>query len=255
MSRPAPQPEGSEPRGEPTRVAVVTGAARGIGRAIVDDLALAGLHVVATDRDLVGIEGIVHERVVAAQAMDVTDAAEVERCATSVVARFGRIDVLVNNAGVFHQTPALAIDEANLREILDVNLAGALRCTAAFGRVMARNGGGRIINIASVSAITGAALACVYAASKAGLIAATRSAARELAPHGITVNAVAPGYTDTAMLTPYKALVERFAAGRIPLARFATPTDVAEVVTFLATAPGGYLTGSVITLDGGMSSG
>jgi len=236
------------------RVAVVTGASRGIGAAVVLRLVAAGMVVVATDRDLDGAHSDAGPEV-SRRTLDVRDRAAVERAAADVEERFDRLDVLVNNAGIFHQTPALRMDEQAMLRILDVNLCGALRCTAAFGAVMARHGGGRIINMASVSGLGGAALGSAYAASKAGLIAATRSAARELASSHIVVNAVAPGYCETAMLDPQRALVERFVVPRIPLKRVATAEDVAEAVAFLATSEGTYMTGSVLTLDGGMTSG
>lgn len=239
------------------RVAVVTGAGRGIGAGVVQRLAAAGLTVVATDVDGAPAElaeGAVSGRVVR-RVMDVTDRAAVERTAAEVEERFGTVHVLVNNAGVFRQTPALRLDEAALRQILDVNLCGTLRCTAVFGAVMSRHGGGRILDIASMSGLGGAALACVYAASKGGMIAAARSAARELAPHGITVNVVAPGFCDTGMMDSQRAIVDRFMVPRIPLRRVATVDDVAEVVAFLATSQTSYLTGSVVTLDGGLTSG
>lgn len=234
---------------------MVTGASRGIGAAVVRGLLNAGLDVVATDREPIPPEGPVQGRHVVARAMDVADRAAVDRIAAEVEETFGRLDVLVNNAGIFRQTPALRLDEDLLQRIVDVNLCGTLRCTAAFGSIMARHGGGRIINMASISGLGGAALASVYAATKGGMIAATRSAARELAPHGIVVNAVAPGYCDTAMMTQHKALIERFMVPHIPLRRVATVDDVTEVVVFLATSASTYMTGSVFTLDGGISSG
>lgn len=233
-------------------VAVVTGAAVGIGRATVEALTDAGFIVVAADRE--ALEPPATGRVLP-RVLDVTDPEAVIRAAVEVERELGRIDVLVNNAGVFEQTPALGIDEATMRRVLDTNLCGVLRCTSAFGAAMAHHGGGRIINVASISGIGGAALASVYAASKGGVIAATRSAARELAPRGISVNAVAPGYCDTPMLEDHRATIERFVVPRIPMRRVATAREVARVVLFLATAAPDYQTGSVITLDGGTTSG
>jgi 3-oxoacyl-[acyl-carrier protein] reductase len=244
-------------------VALVTGAASGLGRSIVHGLRAAGFLVVAAD--LAGppadsadpSPGPRDEADPPAPdlslKLDVTDRAAVERTADLLARRFERLDVLVNNAGVFAQTPALDLPEDRMLAILDVNLAGALRCTAAFGRLMSRRRSGRIINVASISGLAGAALASVYAASKAGLIAATRSVARELAPYGIAVNAVAPGFCDTPMLDPHRAVVERFTVPRIPAGRLARPDEVSAVVRYLALEAPPYQTGSVIVVDGGLT--
>lgn len=244
------------------RVALVTGAAGGIGEAVARRLLRARFRVLAADCDQEGLErlGSALPSVIP-QPLDVADADQVVRVAAEVASRHGRLDVLVNAAGLFRRTPALEMREEVLRALVEVNLMGALRCASAFGALMARQplrGGGprgRIIHVASVSALTGAATASVYAATKAGLVAATRSAARELAPWGITVNAVAPGLVDTPMLEPERALVEKFLLPRIPAGRLARPEEVAEVVGFLATCRTSYLTGSVLVLDGGLHAG
>ena len=252
------QAAGATATHEPGRRAVVTGAGRGIGRAVTEGLLEAGFRVAATDRDASTLESFAAKArgaPVLPLVMDVADRASVEQIAEEVAVAWGGVDLLVNNAGIFEQTPALTMDDAAMVRLVQVNLCGTLRCTAAFGRVMARQRRGRIVNIASVSGITGAALASVYAASKAGVIAATRSAARELAAAGITVTAIAPGYCDTDMLAPHKALVDRFVVPRIPLERVARPDEIAEWVVFLATCAADYHTGGVFPLDGGISSG
>ena len=240
----------------PRKVAVVTGAARGIGRAVVEWLVSRGFDLAATDLDPSppGPEAAGDARVLRL-AMDVTDAEAIVRASRVIVAELGRVDLLVNNAGVFARTPACDLREDTMTRILDVNLGGTLRCTSVFGALMADYGGGRIVNIASVSGLTGAALASVYAASKGGIIAATRSAARELADRGITVCALAPGYCDTDMLGPERATVDRLVTPRIPKRRVASASEVAEMVGLLATASTDYITGSVVTMDGGITSG
>jgi NAD(P)-dependent dehydrogenase (short-subunit alcohol dehydrogenase family) len=238
------------------RVAVVTGAAGGIGAAIVGELLRRRLRVVATDVSAAGLARLteVHGREpLDVLEMDVRDRAQVERAAEHVIARRGRVDALVNAAGVFVRTPALAIDEEALRLVLAVNLEGALRVTSIFGARMVTSG--RIVHVGSVSGATGAAVASVYAASKAGLVAAARSAARELAARRITVNVVAPGFCDTAMLAPERAMVERFTLPRIPAQRLCLPHEVAEGVAFFVCAESDYATGAVLMLDGGLSVG
>jgi NAD(P)-dependent dehydrogenase (short-subunit alcohol dehydrogenase family) len=237
-------------------VAVVTGAGGGIGSAIAAELLARGIFVIATDvaQEALARLAATHEgRALEVQAMDVTDRADVERAAALVMQRHSRVDALVNAAGVFARTPALALDEAKLRRILGVNLEGALRVTSVFGSLMSR--GGRIVHVGSASGATGAALASVYAASKAGLFAAARSAARELAARGITVNVVAPGYCDTPMLDPERALVERFTVPRIPARRVCSAVEVAEGVAFFVCCRTDYASGSVLTLDGGLGAG
>ncbi len=245
------------PRTRKARVAVVTGASGDIGRHVVHGLLQDSFQVVATDRTAAVLRALKLGPRLTAEVMDVTDAATVTRVAERVAASCGRVDVLVNCAGVYERTPALEMPEQPMRRLLDVNLMGTLRCMAAFGRIMADQArpGGRIVNIASVAGMTGAAMAAAYAASKAGVIAASYSAARELAPAGITVNVIAPGFCDTSMLAPHRALVDAFVVPRIPLKRLARPDEIAEAVVFLATCRTDYLTGTVLVMDGGLHVG
>jgi 3-oxoacyl-[acyl-carrier protein] reductase len=245
--------------GSRSRVAVVTGAGGGIGRELVAGLLGLGFSVAATDVDSEALAGF-HvsddqsprlDRIV----MDVCDRAQAQRVAETVCSTRGGVDVLINNAGLFRKSSLLAQDDTIARRIIDVNLIGAMICMSVFGAVMSRRRLGRIINIASIAGITGAVISPAYAASKAGLIAATRSAARELADHGITVNAIAPGYCDTPMLAPDKEMVQAFTVPRIPMKRVASPAEVAEVALFLATCRTTYMAGSVLTLDGGLHVG
>jgi len=245
-----PEPEGG---GAPP-VALVTGAAGGIGRTVVAGLLARGFLVQAADVHGDGLRKLDGGRLHRLE-MDVSDGEQVRRAAAAVADRWGGVNVLVNGAGVFHKSPVRALDEALARRMVEVNLLGALTCMAAFGAAMCARGSGRIINIASVAGLVGMAASPAYAASKAGLIAATRSAARELAPYGVAVNAVAPGYCDTPMLGPEKDFVRAFAVPAVPMQRLARPEEVAEVVVFLATCRTPYLTGSVITLDGGLLAG
>lgn len=253
------QSSAPQPAGGPGSLAVVTGAAGGIGRAVVQGLAEAGLRVAATDRQASLLDGAFAESArarISTWTLDVTDPTSVAEAAEWIEAACGEVDVLVNNAGVYAQTPVLGeLDEKAVRDIVEVNLLGTLRCSAAFACLMASRRRGRIINMASVSGLSGAALASAYAASKAGVIALTRSMARELAPAGVTVTALAPGFCDTPMLTPHAQQVAQFHVPRIPVGRVARPDELAEWVVFLATCQGSYQTGSVITIDGGLRSG
>jgi 3-oxoacyl-[acyl-carrier protein] reductase len=242
------------------KVAVVTGAGGGIGRELVAGLLAKGCAVAATDNDrdkLVALEKIdaVGGGPLRRLAMDVCDPDQVRRVADSITSELGGVDILINNAGVFRKGSILGWDDATARHVLEVNLLGAMSCMAAFGTVMRRRRSGRIVNIASIAGVTGSALSPAYAASKAGLIAATLSCAREFAECGIAVNALAPGFCDTPMLAPDKGLVQSFTVPRIPLRRIATPAEVAEVAIFLATCRTPYLTGSVLTMDGGLHVG
>jgi len=247
---------GREQTGGQPKVAVVTGAGGGIGRALVSGLLDVGFVVVATDETNEKIAGVPDSPArLNRLAMDVRDRVQVRRVAELVCDSYGDIDLLINNAGIFRKGSLLDLNDDEARQVIDINLMGALVCMSTFGSLMARRRSGRIINIASVAGITGTALSPAYAASKAGLIAATRSAARELADHGVVVTAIAPGYCDTPMLAPERGLIEAFAVPRIPLKRIAKPAEVAEVALFLATCRTPYVTGSIITLDGGLHAG
>jgi len=241
---------------DPT-VAIVTGAAGGIGAAIVRRLIGRGARVVAMDLD--------HERIVAAcgepsaalhpMVVDVTDAAAVERAADDVATALGRAGILVCCAGIFGRTPALGPATELVDQLLAVNLGGAVHCTRAFGAQMAAANTGRIVHVASIAATTGAATASVYAASKAGLVALARSHARELASANIAVNAVLPGYVRTAMTDGEAKTLGLFVVPRIALRRLAEPDEIAEVVVMLATCTTPYLTGAAIEIDGGLHVG
>lgn len=238
------------------RVAVVTGAAGGIGYAIVERLVARGFRVAALDTDRAPLEErFPGTRGVTSLVVDVRDEGALFSAARVVEAELGPVYALVNNAGVFSRTPALSADMALVRHTLEVNLEGAIAATSAFGRAMATRRAGRIVNIASIAAHAGAALASAYAASKAGLVAVTQSHARELAQVGIAVNAVLPGYCETPMLDPSRALAEKFILPRIPLRRFAMPSEIAEVVEMLVLLRTPYLTGAALPVDGGLHVG
>lgn len=237
-------------------IAIVTGAGGGIGAAVVRRLVARGRCVVAIDLDgerlaqTCGAGGpALHPLRV-----DLTDREAIERAAEDVATALGLAAVLVHCAGVFARTPALGECGATSR-VLAVNLESAVHCTRAFGSHMARRGGGRIVHVASIAASTGAATASVYAASKAGLVALTRSHARELAGHNIAVNAVLPGYTRTAMTAGESATLDAFVVPRIPVRRLAEPDEIAEVVEMLATCSTPYLTGAAVECDGGLHVG
>jgi NAD(P)-dependent dehydrogenase (short-subunit alcohol dehydrogenase family) len=237
-------------------VIVVTGAAGGIGRSIVLRLAARGFRVAALDVDEASLkEALVGVPNVHCMRADVTAHDALVSLAHRIEAEIGPVVGLVNNAGVFIRTPTLPFDARSVRDTLAVNLEGALACTSAFAAGMSLRKSGRIVNVASIAAYAGAALATAYAASKAGLVAATQSQARELATHGISVNAVLPGYCRTAMLLPDLALATKFVVPRIPWKRVAEPDEIAEVIEMLLTLRTPYLTGAAIPIDGGLHVG
>jgi 3-oxoacyl-[acyl-carrier protein] reductase len=183
---------------------------------------------------------------------DVTDAEQVGGMFREVLDGFGRLDVLVNNAGVTRDSLLVRMTEEQWRTVLEVNLTGAFLCTRAAAKAMLRQRSGRIINMASVVGVMGNAGQGNYSASKAGLIGLTKSAARELAPRGITVNAVAPGFIVSPMTDKLSDDARKNLSSMIPLGRLGQPEDVAEVVGFLASPAAGYVTGQVLKVDGGM---
>src|SRR5262245_49297242 len=240
------------------KVALVTGASRGIGRSIATTLAGAGALVVinyksnaAAADDVVNAITAAEGRAAAIQA-DVSDAAEVERLFKQVLDRNGKIDILVNNAGITRDTLLLRMKEEDFDAVLQTNLRGVYLCTKSALRPMTKARGGRIINITSVVGLMGNAGQANYAAAKAGIIGFTKAAAREIASRNITVNAVAPGYIETELTDVLSETVRQAILENIPLGRLGQPQDVADLVCFLASDAAGYITGQTLTVDGGM---
>jgi 3-oxoacyl-[acyl-carrier protein] reductase len=238
------------------RVAIVTGASRGIGRAVARMLAARGAHVAAAARGDHAC-GVASEIVAAggraeALSVDVTDAAGVEGMVATALERFGRLDVLVNNAGIARDQLLLRMKRDDWDAVLATNLTAAYLCTQAVLRPMIRQRSGRIINISSVVGQAGNAGQANYAASKAGLIGFSKAVALEVASRSVTVNVVAPGMIDTDMTNALGEAAREAWAARIPLGRPGTPDDVAAAVCFLASDEAAYITGQVLAVNGGM---
>ncbi|MBZ9615597.1 3-oxoacyl-[acyl-carrier-protein] reductase [Clostridium estertheticum] len=241
------------------KTAVVTGASRGIGRAIALKLAKHGANVVVNYRNSVdAVQEVVKEiedlgvKVLAIQA-DISSYDDVENMIKKSVEEFGSIDILVNNAGITKDGLLMRMKEADFDSVIDINLKGAFNCTRHVAAIMLKQRSGRIINISSVSGITGNAGQVNYSAAKAGIIGMTKSVAREFGGRGVTCNAVAPGYIQTDMTEDLSAKVKDTIMGTIPLKRLGRPEDVANLVAFLATDEAAYITGQVINVDGGMA--
>ncbi len=237
--------------------AVVTGAARGIGKAIARLLAETGCSVVVSDVLIEEAQNTAAElaalgvRTLAVRS-DVSRAADADELVRQTVAAFGSIDVLVNNAGITRDNLSLRMSEADWDLVLDINLKGTFLCSQAAAREMMKKRFGRIVNIASVSGLLGTAGQGNYAASKAGVIALTKAMARELGGRNITVNAVAPGFILTEMTEKLPDSVKEGYLTQIPLKRAGTPADVAAAVRFLASPAAAYITGTVLNVSGGL---
>ena len=239
------------------KVAVVTGAGRGIGRAVALAYARMGADVACVSRTEENSAKVAAEvealgRRAWAVAVDVSDTAAVNTAAGKILDDAGRVDILVNNAGVTRDNLLMRMSEEEWDTVLDINLKGAFNFTKAFSRTFIKQRSGRIINIASVIGLIGNAGQSNYAASKAALIGFTKSIAKELAPRGITVNAIAPGFIETDMTAALDDKVREGILGNVPLGRFGSPDDIAHAAVFLAMEPSGYITGQVLTVDGGM---
>ncbi len=240
------------------KVAVVTGASRGIGRAIATTLAAAGAAVVVNYKSNQAAAEEVVRAIVAAdgQALavqaDVGMPAEVEHLFKTALDRYGRLDILVNNAGITRDVLLLRMKEEDFDAVLDTNLRGVYLCTRAALRPMTRARSGRIINITSVIGLMGNAGQANYAAAKAGIIGFTKAVAREMGARNITVNAVAPGYIETELTGKLSDQIRAAILENIPLGRLGTPQDVANLVCFLASDAAAYITGQTLTVDGGM---
>ena len=239
------------------RVAVITGASRGIGRSIALALAAKGATIVAVDMDQASTEAVVAElQATGAKALavvgNVTVSADVERMIDAAIEAFGRVDILVNNAGITRDGLLMRMKDDDWDAVLNVNLKGAFLCTRAAFKVMSKQRYGRIVNIASVVGQMGNAGQANYCASKAGLIGLTKSNAREMAKRSITVNAVAPGFIATAMTDALSDKVRAELTAQIPLERLGSADDIANAVVFLASEAAGYITGHVLSVNGGM---
>jgi 3-oxoacyl-[acyl-carrier protein] reductase len=239
------------------QVALVTGGARGIGRAICEKLAERGADVAVADIALEAAEETARELgakgvKTMALGVDVSNAESVARMVSGVVAGMGRLDILVNNAGITRDALLLRMKEEDWDSVIDVNLKSVFLCSKEAVKVMAKQRGGRIINIASVVAFMGNPGQANYCASKAGIVGLTKTVAKEYAGRGITVNAVAPGFIKTAMTDALPENVKEEMMRTIPLARFGGPEDVAEAVLFFSSPGAAYITGQVLHVNGGM---
>jgi 3-oxoacyl-[acyl-carrier protein] reductase len=240
------------------KTAVVTGASRGIGRAIAIKLAKLGANLVLNyNKNLSSVEEVIKEiealgaKAVAVQG-DVSSFEEAEKIVKAAVSNFGTLDILVNNAGITKDGLLLRMKEEDFDRVISVNLKGAFNCIRHTAPIMLKQKSGRIINISSVVGISGNAGQVNYSAAKAGIIGVTKSTAKELASRGITVNAVAPGFIQTDMTDELSDKVKESITASIPLRKLGKPEDVANVVAFLAGEDAAYITGQVINIDGGM---
>ncbi|ALC81027.1 MULTISPECIES: 3-oxoacyl-[acyl-carrier-protein] reductase [Bacillus] len=240
------------------KVALVTGASRGIGKAIALSLAEQGANVVV---NYAGNEEKANEVVNQIQSLgqeafafkaDVSSQEEVQKMVKETVGKFGSIDILVNNAGITKDNLLMRMKENEWDDVININLKGVFNCTKAVTRQMMKQRSGRIINVSSIVGVSGNPGQANYVAAKAGVIGLTKSSAKELASRNITVNAVAPGFISTDMTDKLSDEVQEEMLKVIPLARFGEPDDISGVVTFLASEKSAYITGQTINIDGGM---
>lgn len=239
------------------KTAIITGAGRGIGREIALALAASGANIVLVDIDEKTLEETAKE--ISARGVktlylkaDVSNFSETEKLADHVIEKFGAIDILVNNAGITRDNLIMRMKEEEWDKVLAINLKGTFNFTKAVSRYMLKQRSGKIVNIASIIGIGGNAGQANYAASKAGVIAFTKSTAKEFASRNINVNAIAPGFIQTAMTDALKDDIRKQMAERIPLGRLGAAVDVANAVLFLVSDASNYITGQTIVVDGGM---
>lgn len=239
------------------QIAVVTGAGRGIGRAIALKFARAGANIVCVSRTQENSEKVAKEvaalgRKSWALAVDVSDSKAVKAATDKIVADCGKVDILVNNAGVTRDGLLMRMSDEDWDAVMDTNLKGAFHFTRELFRIFAKQRAGRIINITSVIGLIGNPGQSNYAASKAGLIGFTQSVARELASRGVTVNAIAPGFIETDMTSDLNTELKANILRMIPMGKFGSGDDIADAALFLASPAARYITGQVLTVDGGM---
>ena len=240
------------------KVAVVTGAARGIGKAIADTLARSGADVVVVDiqADLAEITAGeiatgTGRRMIALK-VDVADRESVGHMVDHTIEEFGRLDILVNNAGITRDNLIMRMKEEDWDQVLDINLKGAFNCSQAVVRQMMKQHYGRIVNISSVSGVSGQAGQTNYSSSKAGLIGFTKALAKEVGSRNITVNAVAPGFIETELTADLPREIRDMSIKLTPVGRFGTPQDIANAVAFLVSDEASFITGVTLQVDGGM---
>jgi 3-oxoacyl-[acyl-carrier protein] reductase len=237
-------------------VAIVTGSGRGIGRAIALELAAAGVKVVVNDlgstEETVGLIREAGGECLAVQA-DVTKVVDVDRLIKTTLDHFGKINILINNAGITRDSLLLRMKEVDWDAVLATNLKGVFLCTKAVSKAMVKQRSGVIINISSVVGLSGNAGQANYAAAKAGIIGFSKSIAKELASRGIRINAIAPGYISTDMTETLAEGQQTEVLGAIPLGRLGKPEDIAKVVRFLVSPDASYITGQTLSVDGGLA--
>jgi 3-oxoacyl-[acyl-carrier protein] reductase len=246
------------PTDSPTRVAIVTGASRGIGEAIAHHLAADGRHVVCVARNAEKLQAVATSitdagHAASFQTADLSDQASIESLIESVADEHGRLDILVNNAGITRDNLLLRMSDAEFDDVLQTNLRGVFVACRAAARPMMRGKWGRVINIGSVSGLVGNAGQSNYAAAKAALGGFTKSLAKELASKNVTANVVAPGFIQTDMTDVLPDKIKDTVKEHVPLRRFGQPEEIASAVAYLASDAAGYVTGQVLTVDGGMT--
>lgn len=237
------------------RVALVTGASRGIGQAIAQELSKTCDVIINYSHSVKGAEEVLASLCEGNHTMiqcDVSNSEQVEAMMKEIVKLYGHLDILVNNAGITRDNLLLRMKEEDFDDVIAINLKGSYNCIRHVARIMMKQRSGNIVNMASVVGLTGNMGQANYAASKGGVIALTKSCAKELAPRGICVNAIAPGFIDTAMTQELSEEVREAALTGIPLKRFGSCEDVANCVRFLCSEESSYITGQVIAVDGGM---
>ncbi len=240
------------------KIAIVTGGRRGIGKAIVEMLAFRGVDVLISDKQEDETQNTAREiaartgRRITATVTDVSNFESARDMVDLALTEFGKVDILVNNAGITRDTLILRMEEKDWDEVLDTNLKGAWNCSKAVVRSMMKQRFGRIVNISSVSGLAGQAGQTNYSASKAGLIGLTKALAREVASRGITVNAVAPGFVPTSLTEGLPEELKDTMMKLIPLGRWGKPEEIAFAVGFLVSEEASYITGQVLSVDGGM---